>query len=367
MGRRGVKRGGLTGFFFLLVFAFCLGTAQADLGGNGFRNVDTWQDKNWKVQLGFRAISDSLDVLNLRDTDVGSQHRVDPGDLKGAGLRISRLFGNDFRLEFSLDHDDLDYGFEHLKVFHAGAVGHWRPFSWVQVWGGMRTHMAEDMKYVSSGAVNAMLSRFKVKDTVRWDREKVYFDRKSGSVAITVSVPREGRPDPMIALEDLSDRTLFAGMVLGAPIGILTPSVFVEVGRTDITTRLSTTLDVYADAVDRKLPVKFPLSLDRDENYLEAGVSCALRLGSSWRLLAEYSEIQIDRDKGLDSQEKNQILSSALFWRFSEKMELHLGARYFERQLNGVLPFLYNTYSQSTFRHSYGLIYGGVSFFWDGF
>jgi len=354
------------GLFFVLLLGPAV-SAFGDLGGEGFRNVGEWQEARWKITAGARGITDSLDVLNLRDTDVGNRHSIDPGDLQGAGLRISRLLGPNARVQLSLGHDVLDYGFEDLKVFQASGSGHWRPFSWMQVWAGLRSSMAADMTYTTPDAVNAMLGRFKVRDKVDWDDEDVRFIRTSGTMTITVFVPREGRPDPKIALEDLSDRTLFAGMVLGAPIGILTPSVFVEVGRTDITTRLSTTLDVYADAVDRKLPVKFPLSLDRDENYLEAGVSCALRLGSSWRLLAEYSEIQIDRDKGLDSQEKNQILSSALFWRFSEKMELHLGARYFERQLNGVLPFLYNTYSQSTFRHSYGLIYGGVSFFWDGF
>lgn len=367
MERIKIRAGLLTGFFWVLFFFIGTDAAQAALGGAEFHNVDTWQNKVWQMSFGVRAINDGLDILNLRDTDVGTRHGVDPGDLTGTDFRISRLFGETVRLQFAVGQDDLDYGFESLKILNAEAVGYWRPFPWTQAWVGMRSHMAEDMKYVSSGAVNAMLARFKVKDTVNWDAEKVRFIRKTNDMIITASIPREGRPDPMIALEDLSDQSFFTGLMVGGNLGRLTPTIFVEAGRTEITSRITTTLDVYAEAVDRKLPLSFPLSLNRDETYVEAGVSCALHLTPSWRLLAEYSEMYMQRDKALEREEKNRILSSAFFWRFSDRVEVYLGARYFEKQLNGILPFLYNAYSETTFRHRYGLVYTGISFAWDGF
>ena len=72
------------------------------------------------------------------------------------------------------------------------------------------------------------------------------------------------------------------------------------------------------------------------------------------------------RDDALDYLDSNSILGLDFNWYVTDRLVFTIGGELYHRQLNGIIPFLYNEYTQTTFDHTYGRMNLGIAYLFGG-
>jgi hypothetical protein len=182
---------------------------------------------------------------------------------------------------------------------------------------------------------------------------------------ITLSSPIANRDGSLkqsltLSMQDSSDYTVFIRGGLGKRWQELNFALFVEVGYNEIQGDFEHNLELYGVDSDNALAAILGQGLDRDENYAKAGFDLyyETRFGVAANL--SYSYIVLDRDQGLSDFDTNHVVEGDLIYRINRHLAVDVGAAYYSRQFNGVVPLLYNKYTQSSFDHDYGVVHCGL-------
>jgi hypothetical protein len=229
--------------------------------------------------------------------------------------------------------------------------------------GGTRGNGAGDLRFTRIRDIDRYARRIDADVGISETASHVIFTTPEG----TVFSPKADKPALHIELEEMSDWTLFARLLLGTRIGRLTPGAFLEYGHTRIDTRIDSNVAAFVGgSITEPLAAHFPLDLDRSEQYWKGGVQVAWAVLDRLTLQFAYEYLHLNRDSGLAAAEDNQIIKADATWMITPRVGLNLGGVYYRQQLNGVIPFLYNRFSQSTFDHDYGVLSLGLIGRWGG-
>jgi hypothetical protein len=175
---------------------------------------------------------------------------------------------------------------------------------------------------------------------------------------------------PYISMNTMDSSSYYSGVSVHYNHKNFYSGFFGETGKNKIKTSIDTNLDDYAKSLEKYMSEKqkkmlnaFPINLERsDETYFCAGSYVQFPLIFNVKLNLVYSFIHLNRDKDFDYEPDNHALNISLIYPLSEKISLNLGGQYLYRQLNGVVPFLYNKYTQTTFDHKYGYLNAGITY-----
>lgn len=310
-------------------------------------------------------MDDHIDLFDVREREISTQTAQTfsgLGDLRGArllanwGLLPATQLHGEYswrNLDNGLLQMDIDsYELSLRQLLRQGAAG---SSSWAIDFGA-RLNRAGDQTIRSVPDIDTFVKRINRNYSVSQSPTHLII----GNGNATAFFPKASTPQLQVAVEDLSDLTPFVRGSCGWVLGAWEPTVFVELGRSWIDARIDSNINSIVGSLLATPAANFPLVLDRTETYGKVGFNLygPGPFGSQGNLRYEY--LRIDRSPDLDAVKENHILKADLILPLTPRWALNLGASYYRRQLNGVIPFLYNRYTQTSYDHDYGTAHLGV-------
>jgi hypothetical protein len=351
---------------------------QAEIVLKDYPLAMTLPKNKLELSLDYLSINDTLDLFDVRDDEFGDNGNIDSstlGDLQGGRLWLNYGLFPKTMLMAGLAYKDMDYESTELEIttldlsIRQNVVDSKQtafPFD-ITIDLGVHTNIGKDLIFTSDTDINRMIDRITDQNiSVEIDDQNVWFHRETDSSEISLGVPRQGKPEPSVSIEETQDISPFIRLTAGEMFKNIFPNVFLEYGHTFIESKIDSSLPAYfPEALNASLPT-LPMDLGREENYLKVGAHLLVKL--PWNFMAglEYNYLRLFRESNLDYLDYNQIVKADLFYRLSDRITLDVGGSFYERQLNGILPFLYNEYTQTTFDHKYGLVRFGVTVLFGG-
>ncbi len=331
-----------------------------------------------ELSLDYLSINDTLDIFDVRDSEFSDNSSIDSaglGDLQGIRLWLNYGLFPKTMLAAGVAYKDIDYASTSLSITSLDLSLRQMlidseypllPFA-ITMDLGVHADIGKDLIFTSDTDINRMIDRLTDQNvSVEINDQYVWIHRKTENSEISMGVPREGKPDPTVTIEEMQNISPFIRLTAGKMFKNIFPNVFLEYGHTFIASRIDSSLLAYfPEAMKASIP-ELPIDLDREENYLKIGANLLAKLPLNFMVHLEYNYLKLFRDSNLDYIDYNQIVNADLFYRLTDRITLNVGGSFYERQLNGILPFLYNEYTQTTFDHQYGVVRFGMTVLFGG-
>ena len=167
-------------------------------------------------------------------------------------------------------------------------------------------------------------------------------------------------------MEDAHDITPYIRLTAGKFFANFFPNLYIEYGHSSISSKIDSTLTDYVPESLSENTLGFPIDLDRDEDYLKTGINLMVKLPLRIQVHLEYNYIRLFREDGLDYINYNHVFKADIDWFIKKWLVLNIGGVCYDRQFNGVIPFLYNEHTQTTFDHRYGMAHIGITCLFGG-
>ncbi len=334
----------------------------------GFSAALMMPQGQWELSADYLVMNDTVDVLDVREDRLKSVSAAfqDPsvGDLNGVQLQLNYGLLPSSTLRLGYAYRDIELSFADFKV-------HSTDLAWRQALlqnpqtsflltldGGLRFDKVQDRNFSDFEDIELLANRINPSFNVNISDIGSHFVFERNG--LSVLTPRE-RGAPEIALEQMQDLTPYLRLSASMPVGRVLPSIFAEFGKSWVDSEISTNLGTLIPELTSS---QFPLSenLDRDETYWKVGWGLSYAAPSGLTANLEYSYIQISREDSLDFIDDNHVLAAELGYFVTDSFAINLGGTYYRNLYNGVLPVLYNRFTQTGFDHDYGEAHAGVTF-----
>jgi hypothetical protein len=318
----------------------------------------------WSGRIGINLgkVNDTIDFLDIREQEVGSAYdNLGLGDYDHYGGYINLGITDSSMLSGLYLRRFIKYGHGTLSV-------HSYEFFWRKSFRsifsidiGIKGNSMDPETLRNVDDINFYIKKYKPNAYIEIDnvRNIIWFVKEGES---KVGVYKT--EDPYVKIYDSWDLTKFIRFTAGKAYYNFFPNVFIEYGKTDIYGKIDTNLKFFVPEGFQDILPKLPVNLDRDEQYFKIGVNTFIRTPFNTLTYLEYFYITIDRDNGLGFEHFNHVFKAEINYFASRHFVFFLGGVYLHRQFNGIIPFLYNKYSQTTFDHKYGWAEAGVIFIW---
>ena len=328
--------------------------------------------KRVELSLDHIRIDDAIDIFDIREEEVPkakSEWHETVGDMQGfrGTVNIGVLEGSNLHTEYT--YRKIDYGVSNLAVnsyeiswkqhlpadTYGGAV-------FFAIDGGIRYNFSDDQEFTEESQINAALNRFVDRVEIQLDQDHVRFQKTTDSGIQTETVDRNGKPEPKVINSDMYDYSPFIRFTAGRIVGPLFPNLFVEYGSTKISSSLDFSMkdDIPSSVADR-FP-DLPIDLNRHEDYIRTGLCILWKNPYLFMARLEYNYLKLFRESGIGYVDDNHIIKADINYFITTSLILNFGGVYFHRQYNGIIPFMYNEYTQSTFDHRYGRVHLGMTY-----
>lgn len=322
----------------------------------------------WEISLEYLLMNNAADIFGFRNEEIKT---VDPnlrsatlGDLHGGRLLVNYGLFSRTTLHGEYTYRDVDLNVADFQVhslefsLRQGVAGYGaKGWPRVALDAGVRMNIGEDIDFDSVNRINSVLRLVNPNFSVSDAGDSLVFS--DGTNLLPVS--KAGR-DPLAAsIEDMEDLTWFVRLTIGEPFGPVLPNLFAEFGHTEVDSRVNSNVSQYIPGTLVPAVDDLPLKLDRSENYWKVGGSLHFNLPFDLQGYFEYHYLRMDRNDSLDFIDYNHVFRGNLAYFLTDHLAINLGATYYSRQFNGVIPFLYNEYTQTGFDHDYGVLHVGLS------
>ncbi len=318
---------------------------------------------HWEFSLDLLGMNDTLDIFDVRESEITSssrQYQAVLGDLTGGRAIINTAVTNTTTVHFEYQYLQLETGPVEVGVNTMELALHQQlplrsPVALAVAAGG-RLNGAGDETIRRVRDIDAYLKRIEPRYSLRETPSHYLFS--DGTFNVYAS--KTGRPPLQVSLEEMRDRNLFLRIITGLNGTALSANFFAEAGLTHIDSEIASNLPVFIPADFQGQIEAFPIDLERREYYWKAGFDLLIR--GPFDLLAnvKYEYQDLVRDDGLDYVDYNHVVRADLSYPVNRSLAVNVGGVYFRRQFNGVIPYMYNRYTQTTFDHDYGYVQIGL-------
>lgn len=263
------------------------------------------------VKASYSIINSGLDIFSIRSTNNGTatQHGS-LGNMNKLNLSLGYGYNDHISFLYDFEYQDLDYAGENLK----------------------------NKKNELFVKLNIYHNPSAFIDTFSTDFGYIY--NSANDLSIT------GSSLGISKMDDMSDSSFYMRLLAGSKI-------------------MSSVLDFYLGlkftAVDAKLD---GIDHDRNEVAVNAGFQYTIELGS-FLIETGYEYIRLfsrDIDHGENS---NHVLNLALSKVLSSDLLMFMGIKYYTKQYNGVIPYLYNEKTKNSLNQKYGHATVGLIYNFD--
>ena len=324
---------------------------------------------HFELQIHRIRFDDGIDFFNMKESELSPEEAKDNGDLEGFNFSVAYGLFDWNTIRWSRRESNLQYDGKNLYMIQEEIAtrqlifksDNYR-FLTLVFDAGIRYNGGHYLLFYDLNEINKLLKRFaSSKYSIQVDEAYLWFLYTEKDYQVSVRVDRDGKPVPRFSLSDMLDRTEYFRLTCGGNNATIALSIFMETGSTSIQTKVDTTLKYYVPASLSDLIPEMPIDLAREERYAKIGGNIEFKFTKNWRGFLEYQDIKLFRDEGLDVVDYNRVIQADIDYFLHQNLALSLGAVYYERQFNGIIPFLYNRYSQNKFKHRYGVAHAGLS------
>ncbi len=352
---------------FVLIFSFSL-AEELPLYASLTKNYPaSMVIPKWSGRIGilFGKVNDTIDIFDIREKEIGSHgDTIGIGDYDHYGLYMNLGFSYDSMLSGTYLHRFIKYGHGTISI-HSYDFFIRKSFNSVfSIDIGLKGNSMDSKKIYNVDDINFYIKKHKPNAHIEVDKEEniIWFVKNEEDGEKRAGV--YNTEDPYIKIYDSHDITRYIRLTFGKAYYNFYPNVFLEYGKTDIYGKIDTNLKYYVPKEFEDVLPKLPVNLDRDEQYLKAGFNTYIRTPFNTLTFLEYYYITIDRDKGLGYEHSNHVVRAEINYFATRHFVFFIGGIYMHRQLNGIIPFLYNRYTQTSFDHKYGWAEAGLIFIW---
>ena len=359
-------------FFLILIQLVVAGSACAsDFFVRNYLSGVTLNKHQLEFSADYLVMNDTVDLLDIKESrmsSVSSTFSGDSiGDLKGGQLLVAYGLSDEWLLSGGYVYRDLDvtvsnfeidsYELALTKRFNLDETDSLYAFL---VLGG-RYDTSTDFSTSNVAEIDYFAKKLGGNYSVSEKPGRI--EISDGNITLSSPiVNRDGSlKQPLtLSMQDSTDYSVFIRGGVGKRWQQVNLSLFAEVGYSDIQGDFDQNLDLYGVDSDNNLVATLDQGLDRDENYAKAGFDLYYETGFGVAANLSYSYIVLDRDEGLNDFDTNHVVEGDLILWLNRHLALDVGAAYYSRQFNGVVPLLYNKYTQSSFDHDYGVVHCGL-------
>lgn len=222
---------------------------------------------------------------------------------------------------------------------------------------GYKSNQMKDFYLSDVDSMNLLINRFlKNSDISIFKRNEAYFIQKGED-------PPYGLENPFyISMEDTQDLNYYTRILTGFYSNNSIMDFYFGYRKTHIKNKVSSTPRFIEFTLLNGEPEFYlPYILDRDESMWFFGFNYSL---NSRKFIYEinYEYEKFLRESGLDYVDFNHVLEITISYEVKKDLLVSLGGKVFYRQLNGEIPYLYNSYTQTTFDHKYGFATLGIQY-----
>jgi hypothetical protein len=330
-----------------------------------------YAENNSYLKLGMQKINDQIDIFNIKASEINqnTDNYDHIGDMQGFSARVNYTLGQDYTVKFNLDQKDIDYLSQtltnnHLNVSLEKKIFDHENFTF-GVMGGYEYNRANDFKIKDLGTINYLIDKFYPAYDV--DISKVgdkYWATMIERGAITTILEKPLSVSPYGKLQNAQDQAFFIGATIDPKIENLPfdLQLFTSLKQIKIEKSYVTSLTEETDATilaymnDHNLSDRFDLS--RTDRMLALGFSIDYDFNDLFSVEFKYQINRMFRDAALEDDNEetnyNHIVDIEFDYALNEKWSLYLSGTAMSNQFNGVIPYLYDQYTNSTFDHKYG-------------
>ncbi len=313
-----------------------------------------------RIGINLGKVNDTIDFLDIREQEIGSNYdNLGVGDYDhygiyaNLGITFSSMISGTYLKRY------IKYGHGTLSI-NSYEVFLRKSFNSVfSIDLGVRGNSMDAKNINNIDDINFYIRKQKPGAHIEIEDDIIWF-YKEGSDPVGV----DKREDPYIRIYDSWDFTKFIRFTAGKAYYNFYPNVFIEYGKTDVYGKLDTNLKYYVPEGFEDILPPLPVNLDRDEKYFKIGVNTFIRTPFNTLTYLEYFYITLDRDDGLGFEHFNHVFRAEINYFAGRHFVFFIGGIYLHRQFNGIIPFLYNKYTQTTFDHKYGWAETGIIFMW---
>ncbi|THB67069.1 MAG: hypothetical protein D6B27_05310 [Gammaproteobacteria bacterium] len=354
---------------FLLFLSTCsvAVSAQSDYVVSDYPFGITLPESEIEIMTSYVAMNDTVDIFNFkssRSDDIDSSFQsASLGDYEGIHLAANYGLFSDWLLsgEYNFRKLNITFGnylidnleFSVTKNFKLSQKN-FVDYCFVNT--GIKINYAADYNASSMNELNYFAKKIDPNVSVYTEGGQLYFT--DGTLTYKPSMVENGRlKDPLtVSIVDSSDTTIYIRGGIGRQFKYIHTALFAEYGSTNINGKIDNNLDEYG--LDNRINRidELSQSFDRTESYLKAGINIYHKSDLGICTNLSYYYLSIGRGRDLDYIDYNHVIDADLSIWIYKGIALNIGAEYFNRQFAGVVPFLYNRYTQTSFDHDYGIV-----------
>lgn len=323
-----------------------------------------------EVSYQYKAMNNTLDVFNVKESEFGSSNTVKTnglGDYTAHKLVTNYSPMDNSLLNFTLSSQTIGYGSSTLDVLSYGGYGRYifKPSSLLTMGVdiGFRGNKGKKVSMSSAADIQYYLNNLGKNIQASETEEYLWLTKKYDNLSLSAGFPKSAHPE--ISINSMSDQTFYGRTSIAMAFETFSPSLYMEIGHTAISTTIDTNMDDIAGDSFKSLfttYTNFPISLDRNENYASAGFNLAINTPFNTVLTTNYEYKKLFRENGLNFLNTNHTLEMLLSYTITPELGVNIGGTYLYRQFNGTIPFLYNKYSQTSFDHPFGWLQVGINY-----
>jgi hypothetical protein len=320
-----------------------------------------------EISLAKQLMNDTVDMLNIKESEFGGNKKFDAiGDLDGNGVKLRYGITNDLMINLDIQRQNIQYSDNTLTNKKEDIYLRYNIFQNEGTF--FNSGVSIDIGYVRNKLDNFYMKDINIiNDTIakilpNENAKLVYEDgstKPKGYYANFDSTSTNLNDEPYISLEDTLDKSNFIRLITGWHTIHSTTDFYIGIKNTKIKTTISTT-DEILDLANKE-GYDLEQNLNRSEKMYMAGFNYSIEHKKFiYEFGFEYDKFI--RDEGLDYIDYNYIFDMSITRYINKNLSVFVGSKIMYRQLNGQIPYLYNTYTQTSYDHKYGYVNAGIQF-----
>ena len=312
--------------------------------------------------LEYQKSNKTLDVFHLRDSDISNTFGG-IGDLDGIQLKIYHGINKTLTMLGAFQFQKIKYGDGDLKNFYFNAdlkkliFSNFEETNAFSIDFGIKINKAENINFDNKIYLENLAKKFLNVKSVKILNNKIGVIKNDGTTEIlNLTSP------PSIDLTNMKDFSPYFTFTIEKDLNKAFVSIFSSLSYTKIWTNIKANITPADEETKEKLEnYNLSKNLDRDEKTLSIGFNITTKTPIIMEL--SYKYLRIFRNKNLNYINYNHIIDLDFIKPINHQIFIYLGGKLLYRQFNGVIPYLYNKYSQTTFDHKYGWARVGFGYY----
>lgn len=315
---------------------------------------------------GFEQVNDTLDVLNIKESEFGSntENFDSLGDMQGFNLNLGYTFNDKWYMNVKFNQKDLKYSDTTLINQNFDLYLRYQIYQDENVAfaidGGYIMNIAKDTYINSLKTINDGLQDIapdkEITISQTDNKHTLVYRGDDGSIK-TVDLKNK----PYIAIVDTEDKSLYTRAIVSVKKGEWLFDAYGGYSETSIKNKTDSSIQHEDDTDLQQELENISFAKTRTDGMLFGGLGLGYQW-DQWYGEVTYQYNHLLRVDCLSETNMNHIFNININYLITEKLALYMGGKLMLNQFNGEIPYLYTEYTDTSFDHKYGFLNLGISY-----